>query len=75
MAMNRIVWARLDNMALIVAVSMMLVVNFTVKAHEKGRLQVASQSSDWKCHPNHARGPACFNMADDGRTIVAASLN
>jgi hypothetical protein len=73
--MSRNFWAGLDNMAIIVAVSMMLVVSFTVKAHEKGRLQVAGQSSDWRCHPNHARGqPACFNVADGRFTIAAASL-
>jgi hypothetical protein len=72
--MNRIVWARLDDMAIIVAVAMMLVVSFTVKAHEKARLQVAAQSSDWRCYPNHAHGPACFKMADGTHAMVTTNL-
>jgi len=72
--MSRNVWARLESSAIIVAVAMMLVVSFTVKAHEKARLQVAGQSSDWRCYPNHAHGPACFNMADGRHTPVTTSL-
>jgi hypothetical protein len=76
MAMNRIVWTRLDT-AIIVAISIMIlgVTGWTVHASEKNGLQVAGQSSDWRCHPNHARDQlACFNTADGPHTIVATNL-
>jgi hypothetical protein len=75
--MNRIVWTRLDT-AIIVAVTilMFVVTGFTVKANEKSGLQAAGQSSDWKCHPNHARGQlACVNVVDGRHTIVATKLS
>jgi hypothetical protein len=51
------------------------VTGWTVHASEKNGLQVAGQSSDWRCHPNHARGQlACFNTADGPHTIVATNL-
>jgi hypothetical protein len=76
MAMNVMVWTRLD-MAIIVAISIMMlgVIGVTVHANEKNRIQVAGLGSDWRCHPNHARGQlACFNTADGRHTIVAANL-
>jgi hypothetical protein len=77
--MNRIVWMRLDT-AIIVAISIMMLgmAGWAVRANEKGGPQVSGVlglSSDWKCHPNHARGQsACFNTADGRHTIVATGL-
>jgi hypothetical protein len=76
MAMNRIVWTHLDT-AIIVAVSIMMlgVTGLAVQAKQKGGPQLAGLSSDWNCHPNHARGQlACFNTADGRHTFVATSL-
>ena len=80
--MNRIVWTRLDT-AIIVAISIMMLgmAGWAVRANEKSGPQVTGVSSvlglgsDWKCHPNHARGQsACFNTADGRHTFVATSL-
>jgi hypothetical protein len=82
MAMNRIVWTRLDT-AIIVAISIMMLsmAGLAVRATEKSGLQVSGVSSvlalgsDWICHPNHARGQlACINTANGRHTIVASSL-
>jgi hypothetical protein len=48
---------------------------WTVHANQNNGPQVAGLSSDWRCHPNHARGQlACFNTVDGRHTIVAANL-
>jgi hypothetical protein len=82
MAMNRIVWTRLDT-AIIVAISIMMLgmAGLAVRATEKSGPQVLGVSSvlalgsDWICHPNHARGQlACINTANGRHTIVASSL-
>jgi hypothetical protein len=82
MAMNRIVWTRLDT-AIIVAISIMMLgmAGWSVRANEKSGPQVSGVSSvlglgsDWRCHPNHARGQsACFNTADGRHTIIATGL-
>jgi hypothetical protein len=82
MAMNRIVWTRLDT-AIIVAISIMMLgmAGLAVRATEKSGPQVSGVSgvlglsSDWRCHPNHARGQlACFNTADGRHTVVATGL-
>jgi hypothetical protein len=76
MAMNGIVWTRLDT-AIIVATSIMMLglAGWTVHANQNNGPQVAGLSSDWRCHPNHARGQlACFNTVDGRHTIVAANL-
>jgi preprotein translocase subunit SecF len=76
MAMNRIVWTYLDT-AIIVAISIMMLgmTGLAVHAKQKGGLQVAVLSSDWTCHPNHARGQlACLNTADGRHAIVATNL-
>jgi hypothetical protein len=82
MAMNRIVWTRLDT-AIIVAISIMMLgmAGLAAKAHERSGLQVSGVSSvlalgsDWICHPNHARGQlACINTANGRHTIIASSL-
>jgi hypothetical protein len=85
MAMNRIVWTRLDT-AIIVAISIMMLsmAGLAVRATEKsgpqvlgvsGVSSVLALSSDWICHPNHARGQlACINTANGRHTIIASSL-
>jgi hypothetical protein len=63
-----------------VAISIMMLgmAGWAVHANGKSGPRVSGVlglGSDWKCHPNHARGQsACFNTADGRHSIVTTGL-
>jgi hypothetical protein len=74
--MRTVIWTRRDT-ATIAALLMMTLVatGLSVKSGESGGVRIAGNSSDWKCYPQaHNRGQlACFNMADNSRSIAPDS--